>query len=70
MSMIEISGLGVEGEVRRTLWTKLTTVGPTRTARVLVMMRATFFGIVVATVDFWLVLRLVCFIGKKEDRIE
>jgi hypothetical protein len=68
--MIEISGLGLEGEVRKTLWTKLATVGPTRTARVLAMMRATFLGIVVAIVDFWLVLQLVCVVGEKEDNIE
>jgi hypothetical protein len=70
MSIIEISGLGVEGEVRRTLWTKLTTVGPTRTARVLAIMRATFFAIGVAIVGFWLMLGLVYVIGEKVDKIE
>lgn len=70
MSMIEISGLGVEGEVRRTLWTKSTAVGPTRTARVLAMMRATLFGIVVAIVDFWLVLGLLCVVEEKRNSVE
>jgi hypothetical protein len=45
-------------------------MGPTRTARVLAMMRATFLGIVVAIVDFWLVLGLLFIVGEKRDSIE
>jgi hypothetical protein len=45
-------------------------VGPTRTARVLAMMRATLFGIVVAIVDFWLVLGLLCVVEEKRNSVE
>ena len=48
MSMIENSTLGAEGELRRIFCTKSTTVGPARIARVLPIIRATFFGDVVA----------------------
>ena len=50
ISRMEISGLGVAGDARRILWTKSTTSGPARMARVLPMMRATFFGVEAAIV--------------------
>jgi hypothetical protein len=43
---------------------KETTSGPARMARVLAMMRATFFATVVAIADYWLVLGLLCVVGR------
>ena len=63
-SMMEISGLGVVGEARRILWMKDTISGPARMTRVLVMMRATFLGTVVAIVDYLFVLGLLCVVGE------
>ena len=70
---MEISGFGVAGEVRSILWTKETTSGPARMARVLPMMRATFLGTVVANVaivNCWLAVRLSWVVGRIRDGCE
>ena len=66
--MIESSGCWFKVEVRRTLWTKSTTVGPTRTARVLAMIRATFFETVFDIVDFLVDSKACCAFGEAVER--
>jgi multisubunit Na+/H+ antiporter MnhC subunit len=71
MSTTEISGVGDAVEASRIFFTKETTSGPARMARVLPMMSATFLGtIVIAIALVWFVLCFVWAVGRARMAVD